>query len=184
MAATLPQGGQTSPPRTGRQLVAFGFLWLSVLLLIVAGLLAGAKAGRLLRWSKADAEVQRSEVNSRIQGSGGRRSTVWGAGVTIRYPVNGQLMETTVDRGFQSAVRPWMEQWARQYPAGSHRTILFNPADPLEADLDGEWGLASFSSPVEFALVGVLFLWGWRRLGGAAPSSPGCPPPGEKLARC
>jgi Protein of unknown function (DUF3592) len=178
MAATLPQGGQTSPERTGRQLVAFGFLWLSVLLLIVAGLLAGAKAGRLFRWSKADAEVQRSEVSSRLQGSGGRHTRVWGAGVTIRYPVNGQLMETTVDRGFQSAVRPWMEQWTRQYPAGSHRKILFNPVDPLEADLDGEWSLASFSSPVEFALAGVLFLWGWRRLGGAAPSSQGGPPPG------
>jgi Protein of unknown function (DUF3592) len=168
-----------SPRRTGRQLVAFGFLWLSVLLLTVAGLLAGAKAGRLLRWSKADAEVQRSEVSSRIQGSGGRRSRVWGAGVTIRYPVNSQLIETTVDRGFQSAVRPWMEQWAGQYPAGSHRKILFNPADPLEADLNGEWSLASFSSPVEFAAVGVLFLWGSRRLGGAAaPSSQGGPPPG------
>jgi len=100
---------------------------------------------------------------------------VWGAGVTIRYPVNGQLMETTVDRGFQSAVRPWMEQWARQYPAGSHRKILFNPADPLEADLDGEWSLASFTSPVEFALLGVLFLWGWRRLGGAVSSGQGSP---------
>jgi hypothetical protein len=178
MATTPEQGVQPGPRRSGRQLVAFGFLWLSVLLLIVAGLLAGAKAGRLLRWSKADAEVQRSEVNSRIQGSGGRRSTVWGAGVTIRYPVNGQLMETTVDRGFQSAVRPWMEQWTRQYPAGSRRKILFNPADPLEADLDGEWSLTSFSSPVEFALVGVLFLWGWRRLRRAAPSGQGGPSAG------
>jgi hypothetical protein len=173
MTTTLQQGMQPSPQRSGRQLVAFGFLWFSVLLLIFAGLLAVTKAGRLLRWSKADAEVQRSDVYSWIQKTGGRSSTVWHAAVTIRYLVNGQLTETTVDRGFQSAMRSWIEQWARQYPAGSHRRILFNPVDPLEADLDGEWSLATFSTPVEFAVVAALFLWGWRRLGAAAPSNEG-----------
>jgi hypothetical protein len=171
MATTLQQRIQPNPQRSGRQLVAFGFIWLSVMLMILAGWLAMTQAGRLLRWSEADAEIQRSEVYSRIQGSGGRRSTVWGAAVTIRYLVNGQLMVTTVDRGFQSAMRSWMEHWTRQYPARSHRKILFNPVDPHEADLNGEWSLPSFSSPVEFALVAVLFLLGWRRLRLAAPSS-------------
>ncbi len=161
---SLPQNVQPSPPRSGRQLVAFGFIWLSVLLMILAGLLATVQASRLLRWSKADAEVQRSDVYSWTQTIRGRRSTVWHAAVTIRYLVNGQPMVTTVDRGFQSAIRPWMEHWARQFPAGSHRKILFNPADPLEADLNGKWSLASFSSPVEFALASVVFLWGWGRL--------------------
>ncbi len=171
MATSPPQSMQPSPQRSGRQLVAFGFIWLSALFMILAGLLATMQASRLLRWSKADAEVQRSDVYSWTQTIRGRSSTVWHAAVTIRYLVNGQPVVTTVDRGFQSAIRPWMEQWARQFPAGSHRKILFNPADPLEADLNGEWSLASFSSPVEFALVSVLFLWGWARLRRAAPSS-------------
>jgi hypothetical protein len=164
MATSLPQGMHPNPQRSGRQLVAFGFFWLSVLLMILAASLAMMQASRLLRWSKADAEVQRSDVYSWTQTIRGRSSAVWHAAVTIRYLVHGQLVVTTVDRGFQSAIRPWMEQWARQFPAGSHRKILFNPADPLEADLNGEWGLASFSSPVEFGLASVLFLWGWRRL--------------------
>lgn len=171
MATTLQQRMEPNPRRSGRQLVAFGFIWLSVMLMILVAWLAMTQASRLLRWSQVDAEVQRSEVYSRIQGSGGRRSTVWGAAVTIRYLVNGRPTVTTVDRGFESAMRSWMEYWARQYPAGSHRKILFNPAEPLDADLNGEWSLASFSSPVEFALVAVLLLWGWRRLRRAASSS-------------
>ena len=159
---------QPSAQRSGRQLVAFGFIWLSVLLMTLAGLLAAMQASRLLRWSKADAEVQRSDVYAWTQTIRGRSSTVWHAAVTIRYLVNGQPTVTTVDRGFQSAIRPWMEQWARQFPAGSHRKILFNPADPLEADLNGEWSLVSFSTPVEFGLASVLFLWGWGRLRRAA----------------
>jgi hypothetical protein len=162
---------EPNPRRSGRQLVAFGFIWLSVMLMILVAWLAMTQASRLLRWSQADAEVQRSEVYSRIQGSGGRRSTVWGAAVTIRYLVNGRPTVTTVDRGFESAMRSWMEYWARQYPAGSHRKILINPGEPLDADLNGEWSLASFSSPVEFALAAVLLLWGWRRLRRAASSS-------------
>jgi hypothetical protein len=176
MTTPLPQRAQPNPQRSGRQLVAFGFLWLSVMLLILAGWLAVTKANRLLYWSKADAEVQRSDVYASIQRSGGRRSTVWGAAVTIRYLVNGQPTETTVDRGFHSAVRPWMQQWTRQYPARSHRKILFNPADSLEADLDGEWRCASFSTPVEFAVVAVLFLWGSRRLRRPAQSNQDGPP--------
>jgi hypothetical protein len=134
------------------------------------------QAGRLLHWSKADAEVQGAEVYSVMQRTSGRSSTVWHAAVTIRYLVNGRPTATTVDRGFQSALRPWMEQWKRQYPAGSHRKILFNPVDPLDADLEGEWRWASFSSPIEFALVAVFFLWGWSRLRRAAPSNQGAPP--------
>ena len=66
-----------------------------------------------------------------------------------------------------------MERWAWQYPVGSHRKILFNPVDPLEADLEGEWSWASFSSPVEFALLAGLLLWGWNRLRRAAPGDRG-----------
>jgi hypothetical protein len=171
MSPTVPQAVPANRQRSGRQLVAFGFFWLAVLLLVLAGWLAMAQAGRLLHWTKADAEVQRSEVYSRIQRSGGRSSTVWGGTVTIRYLVNGQPTVTTVDRGFQSALRPWMEHWTRHYPAGSRRKILFNPVDPPEADLHGEWNLASFSLPAEFGLAAVLFLWGWWRLRGVAPSS-------------
>jgi hypothetical protein len=148
--------------------VAFAFGWLSVLLMILAGWLAMAHVGRLLRWSKADAEVQRSELY-RIAGSG-RYKESWGAAVTIHYGANGQSVTTTVDRGFQTSIRPWMERWTSHFPAGAHKKILFNPADPGEADLNGEWSLASFSPAVEFGLAAVLFFWGWQRLRRAAPS--------------
>jgi hypothetical protein len=159
---------QPNSQRSGRQLVAFVFTLLSVGLMILACWLAIARVGRLLHWSKADAEVLHTDVYLGVQGRGTRRSTVWGAGVTIQYVANGQSVATTVDRGFQTAIRLWMEQWTRQYPAGSHRKILFNPADPWEADLDGEWSLASFSSPIEFGMVSVLLFWASRRLGGSA----------------
>jgi hypothetical protein len=171
MATSPVQRIEPNPQRSGRQLVAFGCAWMSALLMILAGWLAISRVSRLLYWSKADAEVQQSEVYLVIQGSRTRGSRPWGARVTIRYPVNGELTETTVDRGFQSGVRAWMEQWTRQYPAGSHKRILFNPVDPLEADLNGEWSLASFSSSAGFMLAAVFLLWGWRRLRGAAPSS-------------
>jgi hypothetical protein len=148
MATTPRQIVQPNPQRSGRQLWAFGFFWLAVPLMILAGWLAGSRVGRLLRWSKADAEVQRSDVYLANPGASLQRNRAWGAAVTIRYVANGQLVETTVVRGFQSGVRPWMEQWARQYPIGSHRKILFDPASPLEADLDGKWSPASFSSPI------------------------------------
>ncbi len=116
MATSVQQRIQLQPQRSGSQLVGFGFIWLSVMLLGLAGWVAMTQAGRLLRWSKADAEVQRSEVYSRIQGSG-RRSTAWGAAVTMRYLVHGQPMVTTVDRGFQSALRPWMDSGRGNIPS-------------------------------------------------------------------
>ncbi len=79
MATSLPKSMQPSPQRSGRQLVALGLIWLSVLLMILAGLLAMMKASRLLRWSKADAEVLRSDVYAWTQTIPGRRSTVWHA---------------------------------------------------------------------------------------------------------
>jgi hypothetical protein len=64
-----------------------------------------------------------------------------------------------------------MEQWTRQYPIGSHRKILFDPGSPLEADLDGEWSLGSFSLPIGYGLGATILLWGWRRLRVAAPNT-------------
>jgi hypothetical protein len=108
MATSPVQRTEPNPQRSGRQLVAFGCIWMSALLMILAGWLAISRVGRLLHWSRADAEVQRSEVYLVIQGSRARGSKPWGARVTIRYLANGELVETTLDRGFQSAVRPWM----------------------------------------------------------------------------
>jgi hypothetical protein len=167
---TAPQQRTPLQPRSGRQLVAFAFIWLSVLLMILAGWLAMAQAGRLLRWSKADAEVQRAEVYRTAAGSGGHYKQSWGAAVTIHYVANGKSVTATVDRGFQTGIRPWMEHWTRQFPAGAHKKILFNPVDPGEADLNSEWSLSSFSPSVEFALAAALLFWGWRRLRRAAPS--------------
>ncbi len=62
MAATPQQGLQPDGQRSGRQLWAFGFFWLAVPLMVLAGWLAGSRINRLLHWSRADAEVQRSEV--------------------------------------------------------------------------------------------------------------------------
>jgi hypothetical protein len=162
--ATAPERiVRANPQRSGRRLWAFGFGWLGVMLLVLAGWLAMNRIGRLVRWSTADAEVQRSEVYLANPGSGLERNRAWGAAVTIRYVANGRLVETTVVRGFQTGIRSWMERWTRQYPNGSHKRILFDPASPLEADLDGEWSVGTFSLPIGFALVAVFLLWGWRR---------------------
>src|SRR5260221_5112655 len=53
-----------------------------------------------------------------------------------------------------------MEKWTRQYPNGSHTRILFDPASPLEADLDDEWSVATFSLPIGFAGVAGFFFVG------------------------
>jgi len=73
-------------------------------------------------------------------------------------------VETTVVRGFQTGIRSWMEKWTRQYPNGSHTRILFDPASPLEADLDDEWSVATFSLPIGFAVVAVFFIVGLAAL--------------------
>jgi hypothetical protein len=57
-----------------------------------------------------------------------------------------------------------MEKWTRQYPNGSHTRILFDPASPLEADLDDEWSVATFSLPIGFAVVAVFFIVGLAAL--------------------
>lgn len=165
--ATAPERiARANPQRSGRQLWAFGFMWLGVMLLVLASWLAMNRIDRLLHWSRADAEVQRSEV---FLTNPGKTKSAWGAAVTIRYVANGRLVETTVVRGFQTGIRSWMEQRTRRYPNGSHKRILFDPASPLEADLDGEWSVATFSLPIGFALVAVFLLWGWRRLRVGAP---------------
>jgi len=171
MATTPQQGRQPDGQRSARQLWAFGFFWLAVPLMILAGWLAGSRVGRLLRWSKADAEVRRTDVYLANPGASLQRNRAWGAAVAVRYLANGQFVETTVVRGFQSGVRRWMEEWTRQYPIGSHRKILFDPGSPLEADLDGEWSLGSFSLPIGYGLGATILLWGWRRLRVAAPNA-------------
>jgi hypothetical protein len=163
MPTTPQQIEQPDVPRGGRQLLAFGFLWLAAGLLLLAGWLAISRMGRLVHWAKADAEIQKSEVYLSSPVNGPDRKKLWGAAVTIRYMANGQAVETSVDRGFQSGIRPWMEHWARHYPIGSHRNILFDPNSPFEADLDGEWTLASFSTPILFGAIAAALLWGWRR---------------------
>jgi hypothetical protein len=166
--AMLPKDGtQPSPLRSGRQLVAFGFYLLSALLMTLGAWVAVTQVARLLRWTKADAEVLRSEVYSVALDSHGK--SLWRAAVTIRYMAEGRLVVTSIDRGFESGNWSWMEYWTRQYPSGSHRKILFNPADPQEADLDGEWSLASFSTPIGFALVAAVLWWSSRRLRRLAP---------------
>jgi len=170
MVTTPQQRLQPEGQRSGRQLFAFGFFWLAVPLIILSGWLALHRMDRLLHWSKADAEVRRAEVY--LATPGATRKRTWGAYVTIRYAANGQIVETIIDRGFQSGVRPWMEHWARHYQAGSHRKVLFDPASPVEADLDGEWSLASFALPIGYGLAAAILLWGWRRLrGGGAKSA-------------
>ncbi len=171
MATTPQQGRQPDGQRSGRQLWAFGFFWLAVPSMILAGWLAGSRVGRLLRWSKAAAEVRRTDVYLANPGASLQRNRAWGAAVTVRYLANGQFVETTVVRGFQSGVRRWMEEWTRQYPIGSHRKILFDPGSPLEADLDGEWSLGSFSLPIGYGFGATILLWGWRRLRVAAPNT-------------
>lgn len=171
MATTPRQTLQPNPQRSGRQLLAFGFFWLAVPLMILAGWLAMSRIDRLLHWSKADAEIRRTDVYLANPQTTLRRNRVWSADVTIRYVVNGQLVETTVGRGFQTGVRSWMEHWTRQYPIGSHKEILFDPASPLDADLDGEWSLASFASPFGYALAAAALFWAWRRLRIAAPNA-------------
>jgi hypothetical protein len=164
----LPKEGiQPSRQRSGRQLVAFAFYLLSALLMTLAGWVAVTQADRLLRWTKADAKVLRSEVYSAGLDRHGKRS--WRAAVTVRYWANGQFLVTSIDRGFESGIWSWMEYWTRQYPEGSHRKILFNPVDPLEADLNGEWNPMSFSTPIGFALVAGVLWWSSRRLRRAAP---------------
>jgi hypothetical protein len=161
----LPRDGQ----RSGRQLLAFGFFWLAVPLLLLAAWLAAGRIDRLLHWSKADAEIRRTDVYTTNPRETRKRS--WSANVTIRYAANGRLVETTVDRGFQTGIRPWMEHWTRQYPIGSHKQILFDPASPLDADLDGQWTPASFASPIGYALAAAILFWTWRRLRVAAPNA-------------
>jgi hypothetical protein len=171
MTTTSQQRLQGDGQRSGRQMFAFALVWLAVPLLALAGWLAIRRIDRLLHWSKADAEVRRADVYLATPRTTTKRNMSWGARVTIRYVANGQGVETTVDRGFQSGVRPWMEHWARHYPTGSHRKVLFDPASPAEADLDGEWSLANFDLPIGYALGAAILLWGWRRLRGAGPST-------------
>jgi hypothetical protein len=64
--------------------LAFGFFWLAVPLLLLAAWLAANRIDRLLHWSKADAEIRRTDVYTMNLRETRKRS--WSADVTIRTP--------------------------------------------------------------------------------------------------
>src|SRR5260370_41857837 len=105
MATTPQEKPQPDAQRSGRQLWAFGFVWLAAPLMILAGWLAMSRMDRLLHWSQADAEVQRADVYLANPGASLQRNRVWRATVTIRYLANGQLLEPTTGREVQSGSR-------------------------------------------------------------------------------
>src|SRR5260370_16390831 len=102
MATTPQQGRQPDGQRSGRQLWAFGFFWLAVPLMILAGWLAGGRVGRPLRWSKADAEVRRTSAYLANPGATLQRDRAGGAAVTGRYLANGQFVQVPIVRGLPS----------------------------------------------------------------------------------
>jgi len=108
--------------------------------MILAGWLAGSRINRLLHWSRADAEVQRSEV---YLINPGKTKSAWGAAVTIRYVANGQVVETSVRPRIQSGVRPWMNSGRGNIQSGRIRRSCSIRLLRWRRTLDGEWSLAA-----------------------------------------
>lgn len=140
----------------------YGLTFVAILL----GLLSvwvGCDQYFLLRsWGRADAEIVNSELYSQVLhiNAQTRRSPIFGFRCTVRFQANGRFYESQADVGYQKSARDEMNDWYLRFPAGSHTTIAYDPANPKRVKLaEDTW--TSYAGPlVPLQYAGWLLLFG------------------------
>lgn len=158
------------PGQTLKLLGAAVFLAFAVPLALLAGLLAWHQYHILTSWPAVDATVTRAEWTT-TRSTSRPPVTSYGARFSFRYSAGGREYDSSTDLGYSSSRRSDIERWMEQMPAGSHRRIRYDPANPATISLAAGYTPLSFAAPFTLgkwagliALVSlVLFGLGWRK---------------------
>lgn len=137
----------------------FGLILLALLALLF-GAWAGYRPYREMKtWPAVDAEVVQSTITSRLSFPIGIRAAKrlrYGASFIFRYTVNGEQYLAQKEIGYDSSSQSEMAGWVRRYPDGSHRTIRYDPANPLRVSLAAGFDAMSFAA--------TLVMWRWSAI--------------------
>jgi Protein of unknown function (DUF3592) len=140
----------------------FGLILLALLALLFGAWVAYRPYSEMNGWPAVDAEVVQSMITSRLSHPNrfhvGNRLR-YGASFIFRYTVNGEQYLAQKEIGYDSSSQDEMAAWVRRYADGSHRTIRYDPANPLRVSLAAGFDAMSFAP--------TLVMWRWSAILGA-----------------
>jgi hypothetical protein len=140
----------------GGAFAAFGLLALSV------GVWCGKSQVDVIKtWPETRATVVDSHLNSEIthdmdRPASRRDIVMYRTAITFRYTVSGREYVTPAPSNYSSSNYQEMKRKADAFPAGSVRTVKYNPADPKEISHNAAYTWSYFFIPVMFGGMGLL----------------------------
>jgi hypothetical protein len=141
----------------------------------------GARTARSIKYL---GWILSTEIYSTRYWSNGGRSTSagwrinYGFHCTLQYSVNGQQYESLADLGVKTQFRSSLEQWPPRLPSGTDVVVAYNPADPAEVVLAGNYRMAYAPAFTGFwpsawcLLVGVSLMIASRKLRSSSEELP------------
>jgi hypothetical protein len=115
----------------------------------------------LRNWPEADAQVLRSEV---VTESSTGHDQLYRAKLQVLFTVGGNPVTSDLT-SFESTNYEATLRRTEQFPAGSHRAVRYDPANPAQARIGAGWNRTYFALPIIvlsmaalFAFVGAVFL--------------------------
>jgi hypothetical protein len=142
-------------------MVLFVFLWCGFLLWVDAFMVSNwVNAGASQKYAATQGSVISSHVSTSHTAEG---ASIPHPSVKYRYTVRG--VEYTGDRiGYATQDVSLSEAVVARYPVGSHPTVYYDPADPVQSTLEKgsipvQNAVTTFFFLVPFHLGGVLLVW-------------------------
>lgn len=153
-------------------------------LFVVVGLMtlaAGAwqyRAGRAVAtWPATAGEIIANDLVP-VEQRGRSVTVVEAVRVVYRYTVDGQTYESdrvSLDARPARADRPEGERRRVTYPMGTAVTVYYDPADPARSVLERAPRTDALRAGGALAVLGLLVLLAWWRMGGRRTASEGSP---------
>jgi hypothetical protein len=155
------------PPK--KILLLFGIVWSSLTCVFLGYLIYGTYNQWRSEWFSSTAgTVEKIEITNNSHSDGG---TTQGIDIVYSYHVKGRgysASQLRYEAG--SSNDSWASDMMRQFPAGSHPTVYYNPSNPAEAVLirgiQGEdLFLALFLTPFTVVMLGIwaAFAYSFRK---------------------
>ena len=109
---------------------------------------------RVLRsWPSAEARVIKSSV---VAQPAPKHEQLYAAKIQIAYSVNGRPLTVELT-SFESSNYEETVRRAAEFPAGSRRAILYDPANPAQARIGAGWNRRFFAVPLITLGCGLCF---------------------------
>jgi uncharacterized protein DUF3592 len=78
----------------------------------------------------------------------------------VKFSVDGQQYESLADLGIKAEFHSALEQWPPRLPSGTDVVVAYNPADPAEVVLAGDYQMAYAPAFTGFWLSACCLLAG------------------------